>query len=228
LKPLIPRPPLNPTVVAGYRTRCEQLAFGNINVRVLVVDRLADHVDREALLRDADAPEPPYWAHLWPGSRALARLVATQLECRGRGVVELGCGTGLPGIVAARRGARVVMLDNVCEAARFAATNAELNACRPLVLQADLRRPPLCERFDYCLAADITYDPSLQEAVAVFLAGHLAPRGRGLCAESVRVFDTKFAQACARHGLHVSERSVREPDEEGREVEVRISEVGWP
>ena len=35
-----------------------------------------------------------------------------------------------------------------------------------------------------------------------------------------------FERACKRHGLHVSERRVREADE-GRAVDVRISEVRW-
>jgi len=56
---------------------------------------------------DPNAPEPPYWAHLWTGSRALARWVAMEIECPGKRVVEIGCGLGLAGIVAARRGGSV-------------------------------------------------------------------------------------------------------------------------
>lgn len=211
-------------LVAGYPTRRLHLQLGDLGVDLLTVARLEDYVDTEALLRDADAPEPPYWAHLWTGSRALARLVATEIECAGRRVVEIGCGLGLAGIVAARRGAAALLLDSAWEGVCFAAANARLNDCRAAVIQSDLRAPGLRGTFDCCLAADVTYDPELQRALAEFLAGHLAPRGRAWCAESVRTVDQGFRRACERHGLNVWEREAHEA-EDGRDVAVRITEV---
>lgn len=211
-------------IVAGYPTRALHLQFGGIRVTLLTVKRLEDYVDTQALLRDPDAPEPPYWAHLWTGSRALTRLVATEIDCAGRRVVEIGCGLGLAGIVAARRGATVTLIDSAWEGACFAAANARLNGCGAHVIQADLRSPGLRGTFDYGLAADITYDPLLQRAVAGFLAVHLAPHGRAWCAESVRTVDQGFRRACEDHGLDATEREVREP-EDGRDVPVRITEV---
>jgi len=214
-------------MIAGHVTRTIGLEFGAIKVQLQIVAQLEPYVDVEGLLRDGAAPEPPYWAHLWAGSRALARLVATELDCDGRRVAEPGCGVGLSGLVAARKGARVVMFDTARDAVRFAAANAALNACRVDALQANVERPPLRGKFDYCLAADLTYDASLQEAVAAFFAAHLALHGRAFCAESVRTHDTRLAVACERHGLQIVERRVREPDD-NRDTEVRISEVTWP
>ncbi len=213
-----------PAAVAGYPVRMVALRFGEVALNLAVVKRLEDHVDAEALLRDADAPEPPYWAHLWAGSRALARLVATQVECRGRRIVDIGCGLGLTGIVAARCGATVTLIDTANAAVRFARANAALNRCSVTVIQADLQHPGLRGRFDYCLAADVTYDPALQTALASFVADHLKPGGRAWCAESVRTTDPGFRHACQQHGLQVSERMVREP-EDGRDIDVRLTEV---
>jgi predicted nicotinamide N-methyase len=218
--------PSDPVVIAGYPTRTLALAFGAVRVNLLVVKRLEDYVDAEALLRDPDAPEPPYWAHLWTGSRALARLLATQVDCAGRRIVEIGCGLGLVGMVAARRGARVTLIDTVHDGLRFAQANAALNGCRVNVVQADVRCAGVRGPFDYALAADVTYDPVLQIAVADFLAAHLTAGGRAWCAESVRTFDQGFRRACEQRGLAVTEREVREPDE-GHEVAVRITEVRW-
>src|SRR4051812_8597859 len=54
----------------------------------------------------------PYGVALWPSAIALAHEVATRAGAfRGRGVLELGAGTGLPGIVATSLGARVVQTD---------------------------------------------------------------------------------------------------------------------
>ena len=48
----------------------------------------------------------PYWAHLWGSAVALAEAVAGE-DMRGRRVLELGCGLGLPSIAAAQAGAYV-------------------------------------------------------------------------------------------------------------------------
>jgi predicted nicotinamide N-methyase len=215
--------PSIPTVIASYPVRPLTFDFGGLRVRLLVIKRLEDYVDTEALLRDPDAPEPPYWAHVWPGSRALAQRMS-QATCAGRRVVEIGCGLGLAGIVAALRGAAVTLFDAAPEGVQFARANAALNGCNVGVLQTDVRCPGIRGLFDYCLAADVTYDPTLQRAVAGFAAAHLAPAGRAWCAESVRTLDHGFRRTCEAHGLQVSEREAREFDE-GREVPVRLTEV---
>jgi len=211
--------------VAGYPAREIVLTVGDLHPRLLTVERLDDYVDAEALLRDADPPEPPYWAHVWPASLSLARLLAAA-ACRGRRVIDIGCGLGLVGIVAAMRGAEVTVTDSVHEALCFARASAQLNRCRVTTVRTDLRQPGLRGRFDYCVAADVTYDPALQAAVAEFLATHLAPGGRAWCAESVRTFDAALQRACAQHGLHTQERNMTELDD-GRSVSVRLTEVAW-
>lgn len=210
--------------VAGYHARRVVLDFGGVTMQLLVVDRLQDFVDGAALLRDAEAPEPPYWAHLWPGARSLARLLATEVDCAGRRVVDIGCGQGLAGLTAAVCGAAVTMIDTSHDALRFVQASAELNRCRVDTVQTDVAHAGLRGAFDYCLAADVTYDPTLQTALADFLAAQLAPGGRAWCAESVRTFDQGFRRACERNGLRVSEAEVLEPDDD-RAGWVRITEV---
>jgi predicted nicotinamide N-methyase len=210
--------------IADYPCRIIDVPIADLAVRLHTVRRLEDHVDVDALLRDADPPEPPYWAHLWTASRVLARLAATEIDCRGRRIVEAGCGLGLVGIVAARRGAAVTMFDFFDAAVRFAQANVALNGCSAAVLRADLNHPPFRGSFDCCLAADVTYDVGLQKALARFLGLYLARDGRAWCVESVRIHDRQLQHACARYGLRTSERMVDELDE-GRTVPVRVTEV---
>jgi len=76
---------------------------GDTTVALWRVAELAPHVDRAALLAADEAPEPPYWAHLWSGAVVLAATV----QRGARRVLELGCGLGLPRLDggAAKRGA---------------------------------------------------------------------------------------------------------------------------
>jgi predicted nicotinamide N-methyase len=68
----------------------------------------------------------PYWAELWPSAVALAQEVAG-LGVDGLRVLELGCGLGLPSIVAALGGARVLATDWSPDAVEVTARNAERN-----------------------------------------------------------------------------------------------------
>jgi SAM-dependent methyltransferase len=213
-----------PTSVAAYPVRVEHLRFGAHSVRLLVVDKLELFLDRDALLRDADAAEPPYWAHLWTGSRALARQIAQRDDWRGKRVVDIGCGLGLLSVIAALQGAEVTAIDTATEAVSMTRANAELNGCGVSALQADLRQGVAEALFDHCLAADVSYDRGLQEALAAFLDRHLASGGIGWCAESVRTRDTAFREACEARRLRVSEIELSEI-EDRRPVAVRIARI---
>lgn len=64
----------------------------------------------QAFLKSDDAKTRPYGIVLWPAAIALAHDLATR-DLAGIRILELGAGTGLPGLVAASRGARVVQTD---------------------------------------------------------------------------------------------------------------------
>ncbi len=213
-----------PAVVGGFPTRVEYLRFADQTVRILVVDQLERIIDREALLRDADAAEPPYWAHLWTASRALAAVAAAQQDWAGKRVVDIGCGLGLPAVIAALRGGIVTAVDTAPAALAMTQANAALNDCAISVVQADLCRPAFGTAFDVALAADVTYDPTLQQALAAFLAANLTRDGTAWCAESVRTHDPAFRRACEGCGLRVAETEVAVTDEE-RPIHVRLSEI---
>jgi predicted nicotinamide N-methyase len=100
----------------------------------------------------------PYWAELWPSGVALAEHVAT-LELRGRRVLELGAGLGLPSLTAALGGAEVLATDWAEDAVALLRANAERNHLR---LRAELARWDEPELFgagwDLVLAADVLYE----------------------------------------------------------------------
>src|SRR5205814_6721403 len=79
-------------------------------------------LDEEAFARDEFMP---YWAELWPAGLALARALPLRLD--GLRVVELGCGLGIPSLVAAARGARVTAIDWAADAIALLHTNAAAN-----------------------------------------------------------------------------------------------------
>jgi len=102
----------------------------------------------------------PYWADLWPSSLALARALAVA-RLQGQRVLELGCGLGLPSIVAAMRGARVLATDWAEDAVAFTRVNAERNGVYVAVARASWAQPERLLRdapFDLVVAADVLYE----------------------------------------------------------------------
>jgi predicted nicotinamide N-methyase len=108
-------------------------------------------IDEQAFAQDEFLP---YWAELWPAAHALAAALP---DVAGARVVELGCGLGLPSLVAAARGARVTASDWADDAIHLLRENAARNG---LELTAERRdwREPWDETFDLVLAADVLYE----------------------------------------------------------------------
>ena len=206
---------------AGYDAEPFAVDLGARRFTLFRVKDLERHVDRAALLRD-DTAEPPYWAHLWTGALSLARYVDARADVRRRAVLDLGCGLGLPGIVAARNGGRVTFADKEAEACAFALANARANACRDCAAQPlDFTRDRLDVRFDYVLAAEILYDKSTFAALAGFIADHLAKDGQALLADAGRTDTRSFYAELDRLGLAWTRRTHTER-EDGLPLQVHI------
>jgi predicted nicotinamide N-methyase len=106
------------------------------------------------------APLVPYWSVLWRSGVALAREVAGA-PLGGRRFVELGCGLGVPSLVAARGGAEVVATDAYAEALELLGRNARENGLSVATARVDWdRADDLVARgpFDLVLAADVLYE----------------------------------------------------------------------
>jgi predicted nicotinamide N-methyase len=133
-----------------------------------------------AELLDAAIEEAPYWAELWPSARALAEVVAAR-DLAGCRALEVGCGLGLPALVAAARGADTTASDVDAAPLRYVAASAEaaglLVACTVLDFAAV---PDDARRYDLVLAADVLYVEASAAQLAATLPRLLAPDGRAL------------------------------------------------
>jgi predicted nicotinamide N-methyase len=204
--------------IAGYDAILAPHDAGGVTVALWQVADLERHVDRHALLAAEDPAEPPYWAHLWSGARVLAEAVPGDA---GR-VLEVGCGLGLPGLVAAKRGASVVLVDREATPLAFVATSARANALpRASAVLADVLALPFRGGFDCVLAAELLYDRTLFGPLARALAAQLRPGGRLLLADGQRIDTRAFYPALAEAGLAWEATPVRVM-EEGFAVEIRL------
>ena len=153
--------------------------------------------DLDALLDHAAATDPqavdaiPYYAILWPAALGLARhLWERRAELPGRRVIELGCGLGLPAILAARLGADVLATDFHPDTGEWLLHNARLNGVSPAYRQLDweasFSAPPDIPPAAHVIGSDLLYErrhiPALVRTIDALcaLGGHavIADPGR--------------------------------------------------
>lgn len=112
----------------------------------------------------------PYWAEIWPSALRLAEALPENLpHIR---VLELGCGLGLPSLVAAARGATVLATDWSEEAIVLLSENAARNAIELTARRVDWAEPALLLEeapFDLVIAADVLYEARNVEWLAALL-----------------------------------------------------------
>lgn len=101
-------------------------------------------------------------------------------------VLDLGCGMGLSGTVAAALGARVLFADLETPALLFARLNSLPWRRRVRARRLNWRTDRLGERFDLILGADILYERAQWEHLEPFWRGHLAAGGTVLLGEPGR------------------------------------------
>lgn len=87
---------------------------------------------------------PPYWAFAWAGGQAISRyLLDHRTICEGRSAVDLGAGSGISAIAAAKAGAAPVLAADIDRLALAACTlNADANGVAIETTDADLLAGP--------------------------------------------------------------------------------------
>jgi len=112
---------------------------------------------------------PPYWAFAWAGGQALARYILDNPGIvAGKRVLDIGSGSGLVGIAAAKAGAATVLAADIDAFACAAiALNAAANGVTLTVTADDRIGAPA--PFDVILVGDLFYERPLAERLLAWL-----------------------------------------------------------
>jgi predicted nicotinamide N-methyase len=148
----------------------------------------------------------PYGVALWPAAIALAHDVASRADAlRGKSVLELGAGTGLPGIVAASLGARVVQTDRDELAMSACKRNCERNKVENVEHRlADWMSWEDAGRYDWIIGSDIIYGVELHPYLRRIFESNLAPGGRVLLSDPFRAVSLGLLETMEEAGWSVT------------------------
>ena len=172
---------------------------------ILHTGALLSHADEQRFLGE-QGDRLPYGVILWPAAIALAHDVAARPEeFRGRQVLELGAGTGLPGIVAASLGARLVQTDRHEGALAVCRRNGARNGVRTIEYQlADWAAWDDPAHYDFIIGSDILYVERMHPELRRIFETNLAPGGRVLLADPFRSVSFRLIEAMAADGWTVA------------------------
>jgi len=205
----VPEAPAQPqmlhTTNGSYPLHEYHLHLAGREWTVLHTGVILTHADESQFFRTM-LDRLPYGVALWPASIALAHELATRGDAfAGKRVLELGAGTGLPGIVAASLGAQVVQTDrhelamSVCE--RNSDRNRVERIERRLADWSDWRDE---ERYDWILASDVLYAVPMHAHLRRIFETNLAPGGRVLLSDPFRGASMGLLEALQEDGWGVT------------------------
>lgn len=191
----------------GHAVRVEHVVVGGRGYDLLAPAKGEALLDDPRVIKRFERDEyMPYWAILWPAALLLAEAVARWPRVLHTGsppgVLELGCGLGLVGLVAAARGYRVTVSDHDRDALAFTQENALRNglpvpAARPI----DWRGDDDCLQVDRVLAADVLYEGRNLRPVADSIRRHLKSDGFALVSDPNRQTANAFDAVAREQGL---------------------------
>lgn len=142
--------------------------------------------------RDDESLGWGYWDRVWPSEVALAEYLIHQFfptKLIGTKVLEIGCGTGVAGVVAAKLGAFTMFSDMV---------PVTLEAVKETCHKNQLSNVDMCtldwsekietkERYDYVIGSEVFYDEAILADISRVLEQMLAPGGKGLFCDPNRL-----------------------------------------
>lgn len=145
----------------------------------------------------------PYWTYLWESSIGLAQYLSdNSTTLSNKSILEIGCGYGLAGIVAAKFGAKVIYTDFEHDALLFARYNSQQNdVSADTYVQMNWSAPCFQKRFDFILGADVIYEEQNWDPIIELLHNLLELKGVAIFSEPNRKNADGFCKLIRENGF---------------------------
>jgi len=174
-----------------YETDISPLSIGDRRFKFFVPKSLDPFLDKGDVFSDF-----PLWSKIWEASIVLANHLAAMPVDPQKHLLEIGCGIGLVGTVAARCGHQITMTEYNRDSLNFARANARVNhtteSSEPGIVELDWTKPVLEGRFDMILGSEVVYKEEYFEPLLGLFRRYLKPEGEIILAEGLRKTSIEF------------------------------------
>jgi len=215
-----------------FKTDEHTITIGEQTLTILSVinfDELYEQLISKGLQHEDVADERiPYWAELWPSAVGMAtHMVKYPALVKGKPVLEIGGGLGLPALVAAYLGADATSTDYLSDAVDFAQRNASINGITNIQFRTfDWRKAEGYGRFDVLLASDVAYERSQFEHLEKAFRHLVNPGGLILLSEPNRYIAGPFLEDLAQKGYTLAKHAY-DVEVKGIKSKVSVYEISW-
>jgi len=198
-----------PRKIANRETEEKSVVIRGRKFTLLTPKFIEEYIDSQDPFRDF-----PLWAKAWEASWVLADFLAGLPPEHGKRLLEIGCGLGLVGVVAATFGHKVIMTEHNPDAIEFARANAQMNHCADMeIIDLDWTAPALYGRFDYIVGSEIVYHEKDFEPLRNLFERLLKPEGEVILCEGIRRTSLDFFKEMQSHfALKAQQKSIRSPE----------------
>jgi predicted nicotinamide N-methyase len=217
---------LQKAIKTSYDTVLQDIVCGGLSIELLRVADVDTLLDRLPKVQFRPDERLPYWADLWPASLALVKYLSEGIELQGLEVLELGCGLGLAGLAASRKGGVVTFTDYEADALAFTRYNVYRNGCpQAIVRHLDWHTPTLNQTYAVIIASDVLYERANFHPLLQLLHRALGNNGHFILAEPNRPIARDFFRLLRDHGFQYT-RSTERVKVSGEVSEVSIYHGG--
>jgi predicted nicotinamide N-methyase len=153
----------------------------------------------------------PYFGVLWPAAEALAQYLSDHaMLIKNKKVLEIGCGLGLPSLVASHLGGKVLATDFHPDVSEYFLRN-----CRHSSMECNYQRLNWREKnnslgqFDVVIGSDILYESKHPREVAMGLMRFVSPGGTIILSDPGRSYLQQFLTAMNEEGISEEMSSIK-------------------
>jgi predicted nicotinamide N-methyase len=168
------------------------------NIDEIFDQLILNHPDDVQIIDDSI----PYWTDLWPAAIGMSDFILeNETLFEQKRVIEIGCGLGLPSIVAAGVAKEVTMTDYLEDAIVFAKRNVALNNLKNINFELlDWRDIEVGhQKYDVILASDIAYEKRFFEQLPFALKAMMHYNSMAVLSEPGRAFAKDFVDGLIEH-----------------------------
>lgn len=176
-------------------------------------------VYEQNLLEDPETPFP-FWAKIWASSLALTSFLKnTQELVKGKRVLEIGAGIGLPSFSIADLAKSVLISDHAAAAVTLMEKNIQqLGVKNVTAMCLDWNHFPGEIKAEVILLSDINYAPEQFAPLLKLIQGFLAEGSLVIIATPQRILGVPFVEQLSSYIINHKEEKIKE-----KEAEVEIS-----
>lgn len=143
----------------------------------------------------------PYFGVPWEAGLGLTQYLS-QLDLKGKKIIEIGSGLSIPSFLCANKGAHVLATDFHADVKVFLEINQKLNNVEFDFFQMNWRNEYHdLGKFDLVIGSDVLYESAHPDHVAKSLIDFLAPNGKIILSDPGRAYVQKFVLSMNRMGF---------------------------